>query len=142
MKRRVFLKDACSLCIAAGAGLLSSGLTSCSSYSVYRTRVHEGEITVPLSIFSSEPFHILRADDIEYDIAIRQMPDGSFLALFLRCTHADNEVSPAGPGFACSAHGSRFDAHGEVTRGPAPGRLQVLPITLSNDLLTIHLPRR
>jgi len=142
MRRRLFLKDACSLCIAAGAGLLSGGLISCSSYSVYRTRVQDAEITVPLSIFSTGPLQILRADDIEYDIAVRQNTDGSFLALLLRCTHADNEVVPAGQGFACSVHGSRFDAHGEVTRGPAPERLQTLDTSVSSDRLTVHLTRK
>jgi Rieske Fe-S protein len=142
LKRRLFLKDACSLCIAVGAGTLSAGLISCSSYSVYRTRVQDAEITVPLSIFSAGPLQILRADDIEYDIAVRQNADGSFQALLLRCTHADNEVTPAGKGFVCSAHGSRFDPHGEVTRGPAPEHLQALDTSVNEDRLTVYLIRK
>ena len=59
-------------------------------------------------------------------------------ALSLVCTHlgciTGREESGA---FVCPCHGSRFDAEGRVTQGPAPSRLRYLAISRapSGDLL-------
>ena len=45
----------------------------------------------------------------------------------LRCTHLGCTVRPvAAGGFECPCHGSRYDARGEVLRGPATKPLRVL----------------
>lgn len=56
---------------------------------------------------------------MEYDIALKKESDVAFLALQMRCTHADNSLSATGTGFSCSLHGSLFDLAGNVTKGPA-----------------------
>lgn len=61
-----------------------------------------------------------------------------FRALSLVCTHLGciNQRQPSGE-FVCPCHGSRFDAEGRVTQGPAPSRLRFLEISRapSGDLL-------
>ena len=93
MKRRDFLKASCSLCLTLGAGLLTSGISSCSSGTMYKAEKKENTITVPLSLFAEDRFHIIRPTDFEYDIAVQQENDGSFTALLLRCTHASNQLT-------------------------------------------------
>jgi cytochrome b6-f complex iron-sulfur subunit len=45
--------------------------------------------------------------------------EAGFTALSLTCTHLGCTVEQKADGFACPCHGSRFDADGNVTHGPA-----------------------
>lgn len=61
-----------------------------------------------------------------------------FRALSLICTHLGCITSREPDGhFLCPCHGSRFDAEGRVTQGPAPSRLRYLEISRapSGDLM-------
>jgi nitrite reductase/ring-hydroxylating ferredoxin subunit len=138
----MFLHDLCTICTLAGAGMTTTILASCSTFPVYRAAVIDKRISIPLSIFLKSPLQILRAAEIEYDIAVRKFANDRFRALLLRCTHADNEVSPSGDGFYCSAHGSRYDEQGHVTRGPAQSPLEELDTVVETDVLIIHIPER
>ena len=55
-------------------------------------------------------------------------------AMSLVCTHLGCVVSKVrGGGFYCPCHGSRFDAHGTVVKGPAPRPLAHLELSVSPD---------
>lgn len=61
-----------------------------------------------------------------------------FRALSLVCTHLGCISTREASGeFVCPCHGSRFDAEGLVTQGPAPSRLRYLEVSRapSGDLL-------
>ena len=59
--------------------------------------------------------------------------DGLY-AISAICTHLGCIVSSAEDGgFHCPCHGSRFDATGKVTAGPAPKSLVYLALTVSPD---------
>ncbi|MCG6922856.1 MAG: Rieske (2Fe-2S) protein [Acidobacteriota bacterium] len=59
---------------------------------------------------------------------------GSVGAVSRRCPHLGCTVRPAADGtLACPCHGSRFDAHGRVTRGPAKADLAPLRVTPEID---------
>lgn len=64
-------------------------------------------------------------------------------AMTLTCTHAgcnmalDGTVSPSG--IDCNCHGSRFDANGGVTRGPAQDPLTHFAVTVdASGAITVH----
>lgn len=49
------------------------------------------------------------------------------------CTHLGCAVARSAEGFACPCHGSRFDAAGKVTGGPAPRALPCLEVGRAAD---------
>ena len=54
--------------------------------------------------------------------------DAGFSALSLVCTHLGCTVEQSTDGFACPCHGSRFDAQGKVSHGPATKALVSLQV--------------
>jgi nitrite reductase/ring-hydroxylating ferredoxin subunit len=140
MDRRDFVKQSCSLCLAVGSGMLIGSLSSCGvSLPVYKTTVADNKITVPVSLFTNVDFQLLQPKSLYYNIGLKKEKDGSYTALLLRCTHADNQLTPAGDGFKCTLHGSTFDNEGHVTKGPAERSLKKYPTEISDSQIIIHL---
>jgi Rieske Fe-S protein len=139
MQRREFLKTTCSSCLTAGSGLLLASLDSCASTPVFDTRVIDQKITVPLSAFAHSDSQIVQPSNLLFDIALHRTSDGTFRALVLQCTHATNQLTTTGDGFACPAHGSTFDIEGNVTRGPAQHPLHELPTERTETTIVVHL---
>lgn len=140
MNRKDFLKLSCSFCVAVGAGLsMSELLTSCAQLPVYKTEITDNQISVPLSLFADKDLQIIRPKDFDYDIGLRKEQDGSYTALLLRCTHADNQLMPTGTGYLCNLHGSEFDKEGHVTKGPAERSLKQYRTEIASGNIIIHL---
>ena len=59
-------------------------------------------------------------------------PSG-FMALSLVCTHLGCTVEQKEDGFTCPCHGSRYDANGNVLRGPAQKPLRALRVEITSD---------
>ena len=59
--------------------------------------------------------------------------DDGFSAFSLVCTHLGCTVEQNADGFACPCHGSRFDAGGMVTHGPATKSLRSLRLELTAE---------
>ena len=65
--------------------------------------------------------------------------ESGFKALSLVCTHLGCTVEEADGGFKCPCHGSRYDAGGNVERGPARLPLRQLRVeTTAARRLLIH----
>ena len=139
MERRDFLKTSCSLCVGISAGILLSQLSACSSLPLYKAERNGDSIEVPLSLFSNIDLYIIRPKNYEYDIALQKHNDGSYAAFLLRCTHAATKLQFIGNNFYCNLHGSTFDEHGAVTRGPAEYPLTKLKARVVNDIIQIEL---
>jgi cytochrome b6-f complex iron-sulfur subunit len=72
-----------------------------------------------------------------------RLEDGSFLALWQRCTHLGCSV-PWVEGekqFHCPCHGSLFDMKGEVQGGPAPRPMDIFPVTINNGEVFVDTGR-
>ena len=63
-----------------------------------------------------------------------RMEDGSFLALWQKCTHLGCSVPwvAAENQFHCPCHGSLYNQLGEVQGGPAPRPLDFFPVTIKD----------
>jgi Rieske Fe-S protein len=128
------------MCLAVGAGLVAaSALSSCATLPVYKTTMSNKKVTVPVSLFAQSDFQLIQPKDLFYNIGLRKEKDGTYTALLLRCTHADNQLMSTGNGFKCNLHGSTFDREGQVTQGPAERSLKKYPTEVIADQIIIHL---
>lgn len=59
--------------------------------------------------------------------------ESGFSALSLVCTHLGCGLESNSDGFDCPCHGSRFDANGTVTNGPAEKPLRSLRIEVTDE---------
>ncbi|MDP9240663.1 MAG: Rieske 2Fe-2S domain-containing protein [Actinomycetota bacterium] len=66
-------------------------------------------------------------------VAVVQPQAGKFVGFSAVCTHAGCTVAWSGSGFACPCHGSRFDAAGKVTNGPAASPLKSVAVRVEGD---------
>lgn len=139
MERKEFLKSACSICVAIGAGVVLGALESCSNLPIYKTKISENKISVPSSIFEQTDLHIIRPNGFEFDIALRKVSEGQFTALLLRCTHADNQLTPTDTSYVCSLHGSKFDKNGHVVKSPAEKALKRYKTELVEGNIIIYV---
>jgi Rieske Fe-S protein len=140
MDRRKFVKQSCSMCLAIGSGMFIGSLSSCATaLPVYKTDVADNKITVPVSLFANSDFQLVQPKSLYYNIGLKKEKDGSYTALLLRCTHADNQLIPAGNGFKCTLHGSSFDNEGRVTMGPAERPLKKYQTQIISDQIIIHI---
>ncbi len=140
MDRRDFVKESCTLCLAVSSGMLVGSLASCgTALPVYKTAIDKNTVTVPKTLFANAAFQIIQPKSMYYNIGLKKENDGIYTALLLRCTHADNQLTPTGNGFKCTLHGSTFDNEGQVTNGPAERPLKRYQTEITNDSIIIHL---
>jgi Rieske Fe-S protein len=143
MLRRGFLKGACRICLLGSAGAALTDLIACSpaaGNTLHKPEVINNTIEVPANIFNSKILQVVVSPkNYPYEIAVQKTPDGNYTALLLQCTHYENQLMPAGKGFACNVHGSRFNGEGRVLKGPATAPLKQLTITKTGNNLIIQL---
>ncbi|OKS87578.1 hypothetical protein RG47T_3039 [Mucilaginibacter polytrichastri] len=123
----------------ASAGVAIGSLASCSTLPVYQTAISNQTVTVPASLFEKSNLQIIQPKNLYYNIALKKENDGSYTALLLRCTHADNQLITTGNGYKCTLHGSAFNQEGQVTIGPAEKPLHKYPTEINNGQIIIHL---
>ncbi len=121
--------------MAVSVGLLTSSLSSCSP--VYVATISDSKISVPVSLFAKSNLQIIRVQHYGYDIALRKESGENYVALLLRCTHAENPLISKGSDFFCDLHGSNFDKNGKVTKGPAEQPLKKLSTERVSDNIII-----
>jgi Rieske Fe-S protein len=139
MDRRDFVKQSCVACIAAGAGMVVGSLSSCATLPPYKAIIDTNKIRVPVSLFGQSDFRVIQPENFFYNIGLQKEHDGTYTALLLRCTHADNQLTSMGNGFKCSLHGSSFDKEGRVTQGPAERPLTKYKTEVVSGEIIIHL---
>ena len=120
-------------------GILMETFSSCATVAIYKTEIADNKIAVPVSLFAKTDLQIINAKNNKYDIALRKEKNGSYSALLLRCTHANNPLMKTGTGFTCSLHGSTFNKEGAVTKGPAEQSLTKYATQLVAEQIIISL---
>ncbi|SDD79965.1 Rieske Fe-S protein [Mucilaginibacter pineti] len=140
MDRRKFIQQSCSLCVAVGAGMVVvSSLESCATLPAYKTAIVNNTVSVPEALFATSAFQLVQPKNQYYNIGLKKETNGTYTALLLKCTHADNQLTPTGNGFKCDLHGSTFSNEGKVTTGPAERPLKKYTTEVVSNQIIIHL---
>lgn len=138
--RRDFLKDTCAACLGtAFLGFTFTQLTSCSSLPVYKTDLTRKLVNVPLSGFAESNLVIVRDLQVPFDILLVKKSEQEYNAIYMKCTHQENQVTATKNGLYCSSHGSTFDLDGNVTKEPALLPLKKFKTEIRDTQLSIDL---
>ena len=70
-------------------------------------------------------------------VAITRTGTSSYIAFSLSCPHQKVTVSQSATGWVCDAHGSEFEADGDLVLGPATTRLPRVPMKVSKGTATV-----
>ena len=106
---------------------------------IYKTNLNQKIVTVPLTLFVESNLVIVRDMQVLYDILLVKKSEQNYLAIYMKCTHQENPVTATPTGLFCSAHGSRFDLEGNVTKEPAVDALKKFKIEQTENQILIDL---
>ncbi|MES2797968.1 MAG: Rieske (2Fe-2S) protein [Bacteroidota bacterium] len=145
MQRAEFIKSCGLACL--GAVTLSPFLQSCAGTKIITAQIAGDNIMVPLIEFeeikkekkSIRKYIVVQNDSLQFPIAVYRLSEKEYTALYMKCSHQGNEVTPYGDKLHCSGHGSEFDKNGKVTNGPAEKSLRTFPVLIDNEYLKISL---
>jgi nitrite reductase/ring-hydroxylating ferredoxin subunit len=144
MKRRDFIRKGCAACLGMAAGL--SFLESCAPVKHINGDLVSDGLEIPLSIFTTgknaSAYVVVRNEALQYPVCVYRLPEGSYSALYMQCTHQGAELQVAGDRLTCPAHGSEFDVQGIVKQGPANTALRRFPVKVDGDHLFIDLRKQ
>lgn len=144
MNRRDFIHTSCISC-AAGIGLLSL-LQSCTTNKyVSNYTLEQNKISIKRSEFTTvkkgktiqQKFILIKPEKSPFPIALYQLPNDQFKALYLECSHQGCELNPYETTLVCPCHGAEFNTKGEVTQGPA--ELPLKTFITSSDADNVYI---
>ena len=134
INRRTLISGACALLALTGLGTLPA------SASNGIRKLSNGRVSVKLKSLSelSKVGGSVGIGDVKgKPVAITRTGNASYVAFSLSCPHQQVTVSREGNGWVCDAHGSEFEADGDLVLGPATKRLTRVPIKVSRGVATI-----
>ena len=75
------------------------------------------------------------------NLYLTRLSDGGFLAISKKCTHLGCAVPwmAEQKQFECPCHASIFDITGDVIKAPAPRALDLYPMTIERNMVTIDI---
>ena len=140
MERRNFIKNTCKAClgVACSATVLTM-LESCASLPVYKTKPENGVMVVPIEQFAQTNMVLARTSQLDYDVLVMKREDGTYKALYMRCSHQDQPLNATNTGLYCTTHGSTFDLDGNVTKEPASKPIRSFKTTADNQFVNIYI---
>lgn len=140
-QRREFIKNSCSLCASLlGLAIILPTLQSCSTLQSFPSNVKSGNIDVPKTTFTPEnKIVLIKNVPSEFEIALVELGPGNYKAFVLECTHQSTSLVATKNGFFCNAHGSSFSLDGKVKNPPATRNMKELPISLSEQFISISI---
>ena len=131
--------------LAAGSGLIASGLSACAAAITFRTRLLDERVVLSHNeleeLFRVGDIVLLAAEGLPEAIVLIRKNAGSYRALGARCTHLGCRVRPGKHALICPCHGSVFDLEGKVIRGPAQEPLPGYALEVKETAVEILVSR-
>ncbi|MGB8190533.1 MAG: Rieske 2Fe-2S domain-containing protein [Chitinophagaceae bacterium] len=147
MKRREFIKNTCTACMAvSGIAML---IPACSSARIVGGKLNNDGLLLDVNDFKIKDgdnayrmYVVVRNEQLKFPVCVYRFSETDYSALWMECAHQGAEVNVAGAYLQCPAHGSEYDNRGRVTNGPAESNLRTFPVTVNNDQLFIDLRKK
>lgn len=133
MKRRDFITNTSKLGACALLGITVLSQTGCAAYPLFKAKVIDKTLSIPLTEFIKSKRLLVRTSSIEFDIFAHEFEAGKYRATLLQCTHHNEPVTVSDQKMYCPSHGSTFALDGQVTKAPAKVGLKHFPTRLSDD---------
>lgn len=134
VSRRGLLTGACGILALVGLGALPAAAKSSI------TRLKNGQVSVRLRSIP-ELAQVGGAVSIGVvkgrPVALSRTAPNTYIAFSLKCPHQGVTVAKTESGWRCEAHGSEFEADGDLVLGPATTRLPRVPIKVSRGVATV-----
>ena len=134
INRRALLSGACALLALTGLGAFPT------SASAEIRKISNGRISVKLKSIPelAQVGGSVGVGNVKgKPVAITRTGASTYTAFSLNCPHQGVKVSRDENGWVCNAHGSEFEADGDLVLGPATTRLPRVPIKISKGVATI-----
>jgi Rieske Fe-S protein len=134
INRRALLSGACALLAITGLGALPA-----SANSGIR-KLGNGRVSVNLKSIPelSKVGGSVGIGNVKgKPVAITRTGASSYIAFSLSCPHQGVKLTQATTGWVCDAHGSEFEADGDLVLGPATTRLPRVPMKVSKGTATV-----
>lgn len=148
MKRRAFLKNTCTACIAITG--ITALMPSCKPIQFVAGKFNNDGLLLNANDFRIKNsgtdayrlYVVVRNEQLKFPICVYRFNESDYTALWMECAHQGAEVNVVGSYLQCPAHGSEYDNRGRVTNGPAESNLRTFPVTVNNDQLFIDLRKK
>lgn len=145
MDRKTFLKS-CGYACVSGVALVTV-LQSCSGTKIVSGEIKDSDLRLPLNAFEEvkkqkinfRKYILVQHESLKFPICVYRISASEYRALLLKCTHQGAELQVFGEQISCPAHGSEFNAKGEVQNGPASEALRKFPTRMEGNELLISL---
>lgn len=134
INRRALLSGACALVVLSGLGVSTASATA------EIKKLGNGRLSVKLKTIPelSEIGGSVGVGNVKgKPVAITRTGATTYIAFSLNCPHQGVKLSRAESGWVCKAHGSEFEADGDLVLGPATTRLPRVPMKISRGIATI-----
>ncbi len=125
MTRKEFLRT-------TGLCWLGMAAAGCRGLVYFPVEDPQGRPRIPLAAFEERPYLVVQLLRFREPVLVVALPEGTYAAFLMKCTHRGCELQPVGEELHCPCHGSTFNLQGEVLEGPAERPLPTIK-TLSDE---------
>lgn len=136
VSRRAFLAGACSLMALGGAAATALPAAAASAVRTLpdgRLAVKVGSVPELASVGGAVRIGSVKGAPV----GVARTGPRTYTAFSLRCPHQGVPVARDSSGWACPAHGSKFEADGDLVLGPATKGLTRVRSSLKSGTLTV-----
>ena len=133
ISRRSFIAGVCAVVALGGSELPASANTAVKKLPGGRISVNLKAVPALAKVGGAAKIGSVKG----VPVAIARTGTSNYIAFNLLCPHQKVTVTQNEKGWVCNAHGSEFEADGDLVLGPATSGLVRVPMKISKGLATI-----
>jgi len=133
ISRRSFIAGVCAVVALSGSELPAAANTAVKKLPGGRVSVNLKAVPALAKVGGAAKIGSVKG----VPVAIARTGTFKYIAFNLLCPHQGVTVTQNEKGWVCNAHGSEFEADGDLVLGPATSGLARVPMKISKGLATI-----